>query len=90
VGLVHTERMTRLEVSQVVRVAPVVALFLALPSLAGALAPGLPERPTVADYARCSLRSFLVTPKPPARAKALPKGVEARTGAPRVGSASRG
>jgi hypothetical protein len=83
--------MARLEVSKAVRLLPVVAVFAALPSLAGALAPGLPERPGLVDYARCSVRSFLVTPKPPTmRARALPKGVEARVGAPLGGAASRG
>jgi hypothetical protein len=82
--------MARFEVSKAVRFLPVVALFAALPTLAGALAPGLPERPGLVDYARCSVRSFLVTPKPPMRARALPKGVEARVGAPLGGAASRG
>ena len=86
----HTERMARLEVSKAVRFVPAVALVVALPSLAGALAPGLPERPGLADYARCSVRSFMVTPKPPARTKAPPKGVEARVGIPRATPSTRG
>jgi hypothetical protein len=72
--------MTRLSLAQAVKVLPALALAAALPALpalAGALAPGLPAHPSALDYARCSVRAFLVTPQPPARARALPKGVEA-------------
>jgi len=63
--------------SRPARLLPPVVLALALPSLAGTLAPGLPERPTLADYARCSVRALLVTPQPPARLRAPKKSVEA-------------
>lgn len=64
----------------------VLALMVA-PSAAASLASGLPGHPSVADYARCTVRSFLVTPKPPVSLgspRALPRGVEARNQAPRA------
>ncbi len=81
--------MARPAIVKVARFVPVAALLAALPALAGSLAPGLPAHPSMVDYVRCSVRSFLVTPRPPARPKALPKGVEARVAGPRTPASSR-
>lgn len=72
--------MDRCSVSQVVGVVGLVLALLVAPSAAAKLSPGLPGHPSVADYARCTVRSFLVTPKPPVSSRALPRGVAASNG----------
>ena len=65
--------------SRAQRVVVVASLLVCVgaPSLARALRPGLPTRPSWSDYLRCSTRSALVTPVPPVRRSEVPRNVQA-------------
>ncbi len=69
--------MPRCSVPQLVTAIFALLVLVAAPGAAARLSPGLPGHPTTADYARCTVRSFFVTPKPPVGRRALPQGIEA-------------
>ena len=69
--------MTRCSAPQAVGLALTILALMVAPSAAARLSPGLPGHPTAADYARCTVRSFLVTPKALVAPRTLPRGVEA-------------
>ena len=72
----HTEQMHLCSVSRTICVA-FAAAFVFAPIGAERLASGLPGHPSAADYVRCTVRSFLVTPRPPVARRAIPRAIEA-------------